>query len=82
MPSHRVLLFATLRDLVGQESVHIHLPANATVAQLRAALGEQYPALAPYLDTAIIAVNHTFTTDATPIHPEDEIAAFPPVSGG
>ncbi len=82
MPTHKVLLFATLRDLAGQESVNVHLPAEATVGQLRRALAEQYPALTPYLDTAIIAVNHAFTTDDTPFRPEDEIAAFPPVSGG
>ncbi len=82
MPTYRVLLFATLRDLAGQQEVAVLLPQEATVADLRRALGEHFPVLQPYLPTAIIAVNHAFTTDETPLHPHDEIAAFPPVSGG
>ena len=82
MPNYRVLLFATLRDLAGQAEVTLNLPAEASIADVRAALAEAYPALTPYLDTAIFAVNHAFTTEETTLNPTDEIAAFPPVSGG
>ncbi len=81
MPAYRVLLFATLRDLAKQEALTLTLAPNATVGQLREALAA-IPALQPYAESAVIAVNHAFTTDDTPLTPDDEIAAFPPVSGG
>ncbi len=81
MPTYRIRLFATLRDLAGQETLDLTLPAPATVGQLRAALAA-FPALKPYAESAVIAVNHAFTADDTPLTPDDEIAAFPPVSGG
>ena len=81
MPIYRVRLFATLRDLAGREALDLTLPADATVGQLRAALAT-LPGLQPYAESAVIAVNHAFTTDDTPLTPNDEIAAFPPVSGG
>lgn len=83
MPAYRVLLFATLRDLAGEAKVALDLPDNpTTVAALREALAAAFPALQPYMESAIIAVNHAFTNDDTAITPADEIAAFPPVSGG
>ena len=83
MPTYRVLLFATLRDLAGQAEVALELPTEqTTVAALQEALAAAFPALQPYMESAIVAVNHAFTNDNTPITPNDEIAAFPPVSGG
>ncbi len=82
MALYRVLLFATLRDLANTAAATVELPPAATVGQLRAALVQKYPALADYMPAAIVAVNHAFTTDDTPLTPDDEIAAFPPVSGG
>ncbi len=81
MPIYRIRLFATLRDVAGQETLDLALPSPATVGQLRAALAA-FPMLTPYAESAVIAVNHAFTTDDTPLTPDDEIAAFPPVSGG
>ncbi len=82
MPTYRVLLFATLRDLAGQAEITLDLPEEARIADVRQALAQAHPALTPYLETAIFAVNHAFTTEETTLHPNDEIAAFPPVSGG
>jgi len=82
MPAYRVLLFATLRDLAGQKEVFVSLPPEATVADLRRALAEQFSSLQMYLPTAVVAANHAFTTEETVLHPHDEIAVFPPVSGG
>lgn len=75
-----VLLFATLRDLAG--SGRVTLDAAGTVADVRAALGEQLPALAPHLAAAVCAVNREFAFPADPVRPGDEVAFFPPVSGG
>ena len=78
----KVLLFANLKDRAGTREVELDLPAQASAADLKARLGEAYPALKPMLITAIVAVNQVFAADDTPIPPGVEIAIFPPVSGG
>lgn len=77
-----VKLFATLKDRAGADQVEVAIDAPATVGALLTALGEAYPALAPSLPTALAAVNQEFAFAHEPIEPGDEIALFPPVSGG
>ena len=78
----RVRLFARARDLAGADSVAVELPAGATVAELRARLGEAYPALRALLRRAAVAVNEDFAGDSARIPPEADVALLPPVSGG
>ncbi len=75
-------LFARARELAGSESVPLELAAGATVAKMRALLTERVPALAELLLVSAIAVNHEFAEDSQGLHPGDEIAVIPPVSGG
>jgi len=84
MTEFNVRLFATLKDLAGSNKIKITLPeANAlTIDDLRAAMGEQVPALAAAIPSAIAAVNQEYVYEGQKIAPEDEIAFFPPVSGG
>lgn len=79
-----VRLYASLRDKAGQNSIAVQLPAGepVTVADLRTAVSTQYPHLQLGLHTAITAVNQEFAAPDTPLNPSDEIALFPPVSGG
>lgn len=79
----QILLFATLKDAVG--SSRAELPLNGdrtTVAAVRAALGERYPAMQRALGTAIAAVNQEFAEADDLVQDGDEVAFFPPVSGG
>lgn len=78
----RVHLFARARELAGTLLVEAPLPANATVAMLRAKLAEQVPALAKLLETSAIAVNHDFAEPELVLAASDEVAIIPPVSGG
>ena len=78
----RVLFFAHLREHIGARETEVDLPAGATAATLKAHLAELYPALAPALPNLVVAVNHEFAADPTPIPEGAEIALFPPVSGG
>ena len=77
-----IRLFATLKDRVGQGKVQLEVAAPATVQTMLAALSVEYPALSASLPTALVAVNQMFAFAETAVQPEDEIAIFPPVSGG
>ncbi|MFN8380212.1 MAG: molybdopterin converting factor subunit 1 [Anaerolineae bacterium] len=78
-----ILLFATLKDAVGGSRIDLALDGDhSTVATVRAALGERYPAMQRALGTAIAAVNQEFAEADDPVREGDEIAFFPPVSGG
>jgi molybdopterin synthase catalytic subunit len=76
------MLFATLKDRAGASQVVVELPDGASTADLVAALGAQHPALAPALASAVVAVNREFAFEDVTLRPADEIALFPPVSGG
>ncbi len=77
-----VRLFATLRDKAGSGLVSVELAQPATAANLLAALAQAYPALAAALPVSLVAVNRVYAGIDTPIEPGDEVALFPPVSGG
>ena len=77
-----VLLFAAARDLAGTDTATVALTPDATVAQLRAALARDFPALAALLAKSAVAVNHDFAEDDRVLVVGDEIAVIPPVSGG
>lgn len=78
----QVKLFATLKDRAGGPQVEVDLPDDATVATLLERLAQTQPKLAPALPTSLVAVNQEFAFPATVIRSGDEIALFPPVSGG
>lgn len=78
----QIRLFATLKDRIGREVISVHIPDGASVADLLQAVAETYPALRPYLPSTIVAVNHEFAFPGDALQPGDEIALFPPVSGG
>jgi len=77
-----VRLFATLKDRVGRERIQVSVQQPATVQDLIVAVGQGYPELAPALPSALVAVNKAFAGQDTSLLPGDEVAIFPPVSGG
>jgi molybdopterin synthase catalytic subunit len=78
----RIKLFATLKDRAGASHIEIDLPDESTVATLLDRLAVAYPKIAPSLPTSLVAVNQEFAFGSTLIRSGDEIALFPPVSGG
>jgi molybdopterin converting factor subunit 1 len=78
----QVKLFATLKDRVGSSHVNIDLPDDATVSVLLDRLAATQPKLVPSIATCVVAVNQEFAFGSTPIRSGDEVALFPPVSGG
>lgn len=78
-----ILLFATLRDLAGQKRLSLVLESErATIAQVRAQLAREWPQLIPNIDSALAAINQEFAQAGDMVSPGDEVAFFPPVSGG
>src|SRR5271157_285551 len=77
-----VLFFATLKDRAGTNRQMIELPAEATVADLKSKLADQFPAIKPLLNATLVSVDQNFAFDEDRIPDGSEVALFPPVSGG
>jgi molybdopterin synthase sulfur carrier subunit len=81
-----VLYFAWLRERAGVAEETVTPPASvATVAGLIAWLRDRSPRhAAAFADARVIrcAVNQDFADPATDLHDGDEVAFFPPVTGG
>ncbi len=78
-----VLLFATLKDIVGRQRLTLALSEpQATVADVRTALLALHPQIEANLNAAIAAVNQEYAFAEDPVRDGDEVAFFPPVSGG
>lgn len=79
----RILLFAGLREQAGWNERLWPLPqagaskTSPTPSSLWGALN-----LPGNLGELRIAINHHFATADTPLHPGDELAFLPPISGG
>lgn len=82
----KILYFAWLRTKTGIGAEEVTPPANVTdVASLIAWLKTRSPghgaALAD-LSVVRVAVNQAFAKPSDPVKPGDEIALFPPMTGG
>lgn len=82
----KILYFAWLRAKIGTGEERIAPPAGiATVGQLARWLREQSAGHAEaFADLSVIraAVNHEFVDFDAAVAPGDEVAFFPPVTGG
>ncbi len=81
-----LVYLARLRDAFGTSTERVRLPAHiTTAAELRAWLagrgGVWAAELAPGRAVRI-AVNHDMAQPDTKLRPGDEVALFPPVTGG
>ena len=81
----KLLYFAGLREALGQSSESLSLPAGvASVGALRdhlAARGAPWDALAR-MPNLRYAVNQTMVGAEAAVADKDEVAFFPPVTGG
>jgi molybdopterin synthase catalytic subunit len=77
-----VRLFATLKDRAGRDRIKIAIEEPTDVRSLLEAISTSFPNLAASLPSALVAVNKAFADLGTSIQPGDEVAIFPPVSGG
>jgi molybdopterin converting factor subunit 1 len=78
----KVRLFATLRQLAGWGSQPLDLPDDATVSAALTELDRRYPQLTVTKRTIYVAVNQEYARGTQVLREGDELALFPPVSGG
>jgi len=78
-----VRLFAILRDRAGTDSIDIELPEPATVADALDVLAQRAELTDVLAGTSVLmAVNLEYAARTRELHPGDELALIPPVSGG
>jgi molybdopterin synthase sulfur carrier subunit len=78
----RVLFFASLADTTGTPGMPFDASEPSTVGSLLGELAARFPALNSYKGTILSAVNSAYAPRDTPLSDGDEVAFFPPVSGG
>ncbi|MDR3519233.1 MAG: molybdopterin converting factor subunit 1 [Azospirillaceae bacterium] len=82
----KLLYFAWLKTKIGLAGEDVTPPASvATVSDLLTWLASRGPAYADALanrSVVRVAVNQAFARNDHPVAPDDEIALFPPVTGG
>lgn len=82
-----IRLFSLYRERAGASEVELEVPEGATLRTALNVLGQRLPALAPLVislpaDSVLLSVNRTYASLETRLAPGDEVAVFPPVSGG
>lgn len=77
-----ILFFATLKEKAGRPQLPLAMDDGQTVAELKTRLAAEIPALAPHLPTALVSINQEFAFATDMLKDGDEVALFPPVSGG
>lgn len=78
----RLRFFAAPREVVGAAEVAFEAPEGSTVASLRKAVVARWPGLAAWEEHLLVSVNREFAHDDAHVAEGDEVAFFPPVSGG
>ena len=77
-----VLLFASIKEYAGTNTISFDIEDKSTVAELKQEIANHLPALKDLLPTALVSINHEFAFPEDKVPPDAEIAIFPPVSGG
>ena len=82
----KILYFAWLKSLTGVAEEEVEPPAEVTtVGALLDWLkgrGPGYAQALADLEAVRVAVNQDYARPADPVGPDDEVALFPPVTGG
>lgn len=76
--------FAQVREITGEDRVSLAMEqAQATVADIKTVLKARSSSWQDVLDDGVLcAVNQVLCDDSHPIRDGDEVAFFPPVTGG
>ncbi|MFN2514873.1 MAG: molybdenum cofactor biosynthesis protein MoaE [Pyrinomonadaceae bacterium] len=78
----RVLFFGAARDAAGRTDVELVLKDATTASHAFEQLLEKFPGLRRFGRSLLFAVNQEYARADCEVHDGDELAVFPPVSGG
>jgi molybdopterin synthase catalytic subunit len=77
----RIQLFAFLKESLG-ETIELEVPEPVTALRLMERFLEAYPQFRDAEESLNLAVDQSYVREDVPIRPGQEVAIFPPVSGG
>lgn len=79
-----VKFFASFREKAGKKEMTLDIKNNTQLIDVVRSLNEVIPGLDELIEqgNGIVAVNHEIVDKNTVVKDGDEIAIFPPVSGG
>ena len=80
----KIKYFAWIKDITNLEEEEINLDKVKDLEGLKIYITEKYPDLKKYMKKKVLrfAINQEYIVKNTNLSDEDEIAIFPPVSGG
>ncbi len=80
----RIRYFAWIKDITNKDDDIIDINHPKTIEELKKNLENLYPELKKHFlkDVLRFAVNQEYVSENLKLKPIDEIAIFPPVSGG
>ena len=80
----KIKYFAWIKDITNLEEEEINLNEAKNLDELKTYIIKKYPDLKKHMIKEILrfAINQEYAVDNTNLNNEDEIAIFPPVSGG
>lgn len=78
----KVLFFAKLREKMGFKEIDVELAQSVTLEQFEALLTAQYPHFSDLPQPVLVSVNQEFAQSEQMVSAGDEVAFFPPVTGG
>jgi MoaE-MoaD fusion protein len=78
----RVLFFGQLKDIVGAGEETFDAAAGARLEDLYATYAERFPQLAEFRPSVAASINQEYAPWNAKLRAGDEVAFFPPVSGG
>ena len=80
--SIRILFFASLADITGAHESSLEASEYRDVGSIFAKFERDYPPLRAHRASVLFALNSEFARPDSPVRDGDEVAFFPPVSGG
>lgn len=78
----KVLFFARLREKMGIKEIDFALDQPVTLEKFQSLFTAQYPIFADLPQPIVVAINQEFAQSDQLVSGGDEVAFFPPVTGG